>query len=156
MQAFRVGPGNGTLRAMRTWKKLPLLTAIAAALTVPATASAQFQHVVASGERPSSVPAADRLPVAALAAANGISADAQLIAGSAIAIPPQDGSVSAPGDESSGAAPALVQTSTTVGSSAGGYLVEPGDTLSAIAGRYGVSVSALAADNGLDPAGLLI
>jgi N-acetylmuramoyl-L-alanine amidase len=141
---------------MRTWKKLPLLTAIAAALTVPATASAQFQHVVASGESLSSVAAADGLSVAQLAAANGISPDAQLIAGSAIAIPPQAGSVSSPGDESPSATPAAEQASTTGGSSAGGYLVQPGDTLSAIAARYGVSVSALAAANGLDPAGLLI
>lgn len=49
-------------------------------------------------------------------------------------------------------APSAPQTVTT----GGGYVVQPGDTLSAIAARYGVSMSALAADNGLDPLGVLL
>jgi murein DD-endopeptidase MepM/ murein hydrolase activator NlpD len=36
------------------------------------------------------------------------------------------------------------------------YEVQPGDTLSALAARLGVSVNSLAAANGLDPSGLLI
>ena len=40
-------------------------------------------------------------------------------------------------------------------STGGGYVVQPGDTLSAIAARYGVSVDALASANGLDAAGIL-
>ncbi len=38
----------------------------------------------------------------------------------------------------------------------GGYVVAPGDTLSAIAAAHGLSVASLAAANGLDPAGFLI
>ncbi len=43
-----------------------------------------------------------------------------------------------------------------VSAPAGGYLVQPGDTLSAIAAAHGLGVDQLAAINGLDPSGLLI
>ncbi|MGZ6015750.1 MAG: LysM peptidoglycan-binding domain-containing protein, partial [Phenylobacterium sp.] len=54
---------------------------------------------------------------------------------------------------SSAASPA---SAPAVSSGGGGYQVQPGDTLSAIAARLGVSVDSLAAANGLDPSGLLI
>jgi N-acetylmuramoyl-L-alanine amidase len=136
---------------MRTWK-LPLLMAIAA-LSVPATASAAFEHVVAPGESLSSVAAADGLSIDQLAAANGLSSDSQLVAGTPLAIPPQSGQ-SAPSVSSSGSAPAESSSSVAT-SSGGGYVVQPGDTLSGIAAREGVSVDQLAAANGLDPAGIL-
>ena len=78
-----------TLSLMRTWKLVLLTLTIAVAAGTPATASAAFQHVVASGESLSSVAAADGLSVSQLAAANGMSPDAQLVAGSSLAIPPQ-------------------------------------------------------------------
>src|ERR1039458_1840514 len=61
-------------------------------LAFPAAANAAFEHVVAPGESLSSVAAADRLSVAQLAAANGVSTDTQLIAGTTLAIPPQTSS----------------------------------------------------------------
>jgi soluble lytic murein transglycosylase-like protein len=140
---------------MRTWKPLFLILTIAAAAWAPATASAAFQHVVAKGETLSSVAAADGLSVSQLAAANGMSPGSQLIAGSLVAIPPQDaaaGESAAPSTAGS-----TSETSAPVASSGGGaYEVQPGDTLSAIAARLGVSVDALASSNGLDPSGLLI
>jgi N-acetylmuramoyl-L-alanine amidase len=140
---------------MRTWK-LPLLMAIAA-LSVPATASAAFQHVVAPGESLYAVAAADGLSVDQLAAANGLSSDSQLTAGSSLAIPPQTGDTTATSSSaSSSAVSAPAESSSSVAtSSGGGYLVAPGDTLSAIAAREGVSVDQLAAANGLDPTGIL-
>jgi LysM repeat protein len=141
---------------MRTWK-LPLLVATAA-LCVPATASAAFEHVVAPGESLYAVAAADGLSVDQLAAANGISADSQLTAGSTLAIPPQSGggvSTSSAPIATSDTSPAAQTTAATSASSGSGYLVQPGDTLSAIAARYGVSVDALASANGLDPGGIL-
>ncbi|MGA9858882.1 MAG: LysM peptidoglycan-binding domain-containing protein [Solirubrobacteraceae bacterium] len=140
---------------MRTWKTLSLLTAFAAALCSPAAASAAFEHVVAPGESLSSVAAADGLSVSALAAANGVSPDSQLIVGSSVVIPAQGASagVSAP---SSQAAPATATQIAPSMGSAGGYLVQPGDTLSSIAARYGVSIASLASANGLDPAGVLV
>jgi N-acetylmuramoyl-L-alanine amidase len=135
-------------------RKLLLLTAIAA-LSAPATASAAFVHVIAPGESLSSVAAADGLSVFQLAAANGISSDTQLIAGSSLQIPPQTGDLTASSSSSPGAtAPAPESASTS--SAGGGYTVQPGDTLSAIAARFGTSVDQLAAANGLDPAGILL
>jgi LysM repeat protein len=139
---------------MKTWK-LPLL-AVAAALCVPATASAAFEHVIAPGESLSAIAAADGLTVDQLAAANGLSSDSQLTAGATLAIPPQTGDAAATSSSvSSSASAAAAQGSSSTLSSAGGYVVQPGDTLSAIAARYGVSVGDLAAANGLDPAGIL-
>jgi LysM repeat protein len=131
------------------------LTLAAVALAAPAASSAAFPHVVTSGESLSSVAAADGLTVEQLASANGIAADGQLIAGSTLLIPPQSsGSVTVgSGTASSTATP--VSTS-SASSGTGGYVVQPGDTLSAIAVRTGTTVSELAATNGLDPSGLLL
>jgi LysM repeat protein len=149
---------------MRTWKLLLLLVTISAAAWAPATASASFQHVVSAGETLSSVAAADGLPISDLAAANGLSPDAQLVAGSSLAIPPQgaaatSSSVSASGstgDSDADSDPGTAAVAASAPSSSGGYVVQPGDTLSAIAARLGVSVNSLAAANGLDPSALLI
>ncbi|MGH2893935.1 MAG: LysM peptidoglycan-binding domain-containing protein, partial [Solirubrobacteraceae bacterium] len=141
---------------MRTWKTRLLILTIAAAAWAPATASAAFQHVVSKGETLSSVAAADGLSISQLAAANGMSPDSQLVAGSLLAIPPQD----AAAGESAGsfsAAGSTPGTASPIASSTGGvYEVRPGDTLTAIAARLGVSMNALAAANGLDPSDLLI
>ena len=139
---------------MRTWR-MSLLTAVVAALCVPTSAAAAFQHVVAPGESLSSVAAADGLSVSQLAAANGLSSDSELIAGSSLAIPPQD-SAGVAGPVSDQATPATAPSAPQTVTTGGGYVVQPGDTLSAIAARYGVSMSALAADNGLDPLGVLL
>jgi N-acetylmuramoyl-L-alanine amidase len=145
---------------MRTWKTVVLTLTIAAAAWAPATASAAFQHVIAKGETLSSVAAADGLSVSQLAAANGMSPNSQLTAGSLLAIPPQG----AAAGESAGAPSTAADTDTdadtaspaVTSSGSGGYVVAPGDTLSAIAARLGVSVESLAAANGLDPSGLLV
>src|SRR5947209_17785765 len=86
-RGFADGGVGEHCRAMRTLKLSMIL--MLAALAVPAVASADFQHVVSTGESLTSVAAADGLTVAQLAAANGISPDTQLVAGTAIAIPPQ-------------------------------------------------------------------
>jgi LysM repeat protein len=163
---------------MRTWK-LCLPLCVAAALCVPATASASFMHAVAPGESLASVAAADGLTVDQLAAANGLSPDTQLISGSSLAIPPQTAqtiAAASPATSATATAPvgtttagdgdadtddATTSTATPVATapapvSTGGYLVQPGDTLSAIAARYGVGLDQLAAANGLDPAGVLV
>ena len=132
---------------MRTWKSLLLTLTIAAAAWAPASASAAFQHVVATGETLNSVAAADGLSVSQLAAANGISPDSQLIAGSLLAIPPQDSAGESA--ESPSTAGSATETSSPVASSGGGvYEVQPGDTLSAIAARSGVPLARI---RGLNP-----
>src|SRR6516225_6422173 len=148
-----------------------LFTMLAGAiLAVPATASAYFVHVVAPGETLTSIAAADGLTVAELAIANGLSPTAQLIAGSSLQIPPQQSGVTAPAPaasstESAGATGDGDNDADDVGSSgttaaapasSGGYVVQPGDTLSGIAARAGVSPASLASANGLNLNGLLI
>ena len=125
--------------------------AAAFAFAAPASAAADFAHTVAPGESLTSVAAADGLTVAQLAAANGISPFTQLVAGMTLMIPPQSGSAATP---VSTAAP--VSTTATASPGGGSYVVQPGDTLSAIAARAGVSIDALAAANGLDPNGVLL
>jgi LysM repeat protein len=153
-----------------------LISALAGALLmVPATASAYFVHVVAPGESLFSIAAADGLTVDQLAAANGLSVTTQLVAGSTLQIPPQ-GSGSAVASSSGASAPATPAASSTgdgdndaddVGSTAstasavpassrGAYVVQPGDTLTGIASRAGLSPDSLASANGLNPNGVLI
>jgi len=60
---------------------------------------------------------------------------------------------------SSAAAPASTAVPvslTTITSSGSAYVVQPGDTLTAIAARAGLSTGSLAAANGLDPNGVLV
>jgi LysM repeat protein len=131
-----------------------ILGAIGAlALFAPAAASAAFPHVVAPGESLYSVAAADGLSVDQLAAQNGLSADSELVAGSTLLIPPQSAAVVGSGVGVS-STPVVATTSSTTGT--GGYVVQPGDSLWAVASRSGISVDALAAANGLDPNGYLI
>jgi soluble lytic murein transglycosylase-like protein len=137
-------------------------------LTVPAAASAAFPHVVGPGESLSSVAASDGLTVDQLAAANGLSPDASLPAGSMLMIPPRTpgtaGPGASPGEAASsteetgarteGAASSTQETGARTegaASSTGSYVVQPGDTLSAIAARAGTSLAELAAVNGIDP-----
>jgi LysM repeat protein len=140
-------------------------------LLAPATASADYAHVVMPGETLTSVAAADGLSLSALAAANGLSPGAQLVSGMVLQIPPQNGnSTAAPttAGSSTGATPGTgdgdtdsddVGTSTSTGSTPAvstSYVVQPGDTLTAIAQRDGTTVHALAALNGLSPRGVLV
>jgi LysM repeat protein len=120
-------------------------------LAIPASASAYFGHVVSPGESLTSVAATDGLSVYQLAAANGLSADSELIAGSILQIPPQSGPIEAESTTSPAGDGDAAEPTPTGGS----YVVQPGDTLTAIAARTGTTVDQLAAANGLDPAGVL-
>jgi LysM repeat protein len=167
---------------MRMRILLPLAAVVV--LAAPTVASADFPHLIAPGESLTSVAAADGLSIDQLAAANGIASDGQLIAGSTLLIPPQTGGTAGSGAAAAGtgtaasgaAAASSAGTSTadadgdgddgaagsttlvsasTAPASAGAYVVQSGDTLSAIAARAGTSVSGLAAANGIDPGALL-
>jgi LysM repeat protein len=147
---------------MRKLTVLPL--AALALLAAPAAAQAFFVHVIAPGESLTSVAVQDGLSIAQLAAANGMSPNAELISGAPLVIPPQNSTAVAPAtgapavgdgdadgdDPGAAAAPAAAPASFTA------YIVQPGDTLTAIAARAGVSVAQLAAANGLDPNGILL
>jgi LysM repeat protein len=130
-----------------------------ALLSTPAAASATFAHVVAPGESLSSVAASDGLTVEQLAAANGLSPDASLTAASTLMIPAQTqgpaeaglGETGSTTEPDSSSAEGAASSTERAGSSTASYVVQPGDTLSAIAARAGTSVAELAAANGIDP-----
>jgi N-acetylmuramoyl-L-alanine amidase len=162
LQRFRLRAWFTTLRHMRLRLFLLIFVSVGALLALPAAASAYFVHVVAPGESLSSIAAQDGLTVDQLAAANGLSPDAQLIVGSTVQIPPQESGVSGAPVSSSTDSVSAGDGDTDAddsGSSAapsGSYVVQPGDTLSAIAARAGMSVDQLAALNGLNPNAYLI
>jgi LysM repeat protein len=114
-----------------------LVAAMAACALIPATSAAAV-HTVAPGETLWGIAMANNLPTSSVATANGLSPDAQVVAGTNLTIP-------APGQTPT----PPVNAAPSAGTSAGGYRVQAGDTLSAIAARSGVSLSALAAANGL-------
>lgn len=156
---------------MRLRILLPLSAAVA--LAAPAAASAAFAHTVTAGESLYSVAAADGISVDQLAAANGLPVDSQITGGSTLMIPSQTSSATSMASTSAAAttrdgdgdsddpgstgttSSASTSSSSASPSSGGGYVVAPGDTLSAIAARAGVSVAELAVANGLDPNGTL-
>jgi LysM repeat protein len=91
---------------------------------------------VQPGDTLSSIAARAGVSVASLAAANGLDPAGILVSGSALRL--------------AGSPSASTQfVSRRTSSSAGSYVVQPGDTLSSIAARAGVSVASLAASNGL-------
>jgi LysM repeat protein len=129
----------------------------AVAFTSGAAPAGAASHTVSPGETLWSIAQADGLSPQALAAANGLPTDAHLVAQSAITIPAASGagagvptgagqgSVESDGDDT---APAAAVASS-------GLVVQPGDTLSAIAARLGASPAELAAANGLSVGGIL-
>jgi N-acetylmuramoyl-L-alanine amidase len=133
-------------------------------LLIPASpASAAVPHTVQPGETLWSIAAANNLTTRTVAVYNGLSEDAQVVLGSTIMVPttvegyaalqnaglvPADPAQAAPAAAPAAAAPAPAPQ--------GAYTVRPGDTLSALAAQTGTTVEAMAAMNGLDPAGLLL
>jgi LysM repeat protein len=114
-----------------------LVAALAACALLPATSAAAV-HTVAPGETLWGIAMANNLPTSAVATANGLSPEAQVVAGTNLTIP-------APGQTPT----PPVNAAPSAGTSGGGYRVVAGDSLSAIAARHGVSLSALAAANGM-------
>jgi LysM repeat protein len=124
--------------------RLSVLAAVVSLLSLPAAARAGVSHLVVPGETLSGIAAVNGLSPAQLGAANALPADAFVIAGRSLTIPPRGATaVAAP---SGAATPAPF----------GGYRVRLGDSLSAIAAEHGVSLSQLAAANGLGVEGKLV
>lgn len=148
--------GSLALRPLRTL----LFAALAATLIFSAPAGANVPHTVQSGETLWSIAAASNFTTRALAAANGLPEDAQVVVGSTIQIPSEQEAAAALGVTGQAApAPAPVAVE-AVGVNApkplGGYTVQPGDTLSGIAGSSSITISQLAWMNGLDASGPLL
>lgn len=89
MLAKRVAMTRSVLDLWRRWTAAIVCSAVALLIAASAVAArAQVPHTVEPGESLWSIASADGLSVAELAAANGLSPDAALIAGSTLWIPP--------------------------------------------------------------------
>jgi N-acetylmuramoyl-L-alanine amidase len=108
---------------------------LTAALTLAGPASAHASYQVRWGDTLTGIAAAHGTSVSALAAANGLDPGGILFAGSVLRLQSGGGGS---------------------GSGSGSYVVQRGDTLSAIAVRYGTSVSALARTNGISEVNLIL
>jgi soluble lytic murein transglycosylase-like protein len=126
--------------------------ALAALLALPAQAPARIPHTVQPGETLWSIAAANNFTTRALGAANGLSEDSQVVAGTTIQIPSEAEAAAAMGAAPVPAAGAgtAAAPETNAPRVLGAYTVVPGDTLSHIAAANGVSVGQLAWMNGLD------
>ncbi len=129
-------------------KRLLLASAIGA-LVACAPANAAVIHTVQPGETLWSIAAANGFTTHALAAANGLSDDSNVVLGSEIKIPSV--SEAAAALESGEVGETDSSSSTSGAPPMGGYTVRPGDTLTAIAARSGVPMIAVANMNGVDP-----
>src|SRR5690348_12241910 len=103
------------------------VTTLVVAGLAAAPAQAAVPHTVAPGETLWSIAAANNFTTRALAAANGLSEDAQVAAGSTIQIPSEQEAAAALG----GAGQATTAPGAEAPPPAGAYSVQPGDTLSA-------------------------
>jgi LysM repeat protein len=113
-------------------------------------------HTVGPGETLWSIAAANGFTTRALAAANGLSPDAQVVLGSTLQIPSVPEAASALA-RTPAAAPVAATPSASGGPAPmGGYTVRPGDSLWAIAVRSRVPMSQIAYMNGLRPDGVLV
>ena len=105
----------------------------------PAPTAAAAAHTVVAGDTVSALAARHGTTVAAVVAANGLDDRALIRIGQTLVIPTASG------------APASAAPAPTVGS----HTVAAGDTVSAIAARYGTTVAAVVAANGLDDRALI-
>src|SRR3954447_22464765 len=159
------------MRSIRSLLAVPPLLLLLA----PAQAGAAVGHTVQPGETLWSIAAANNLTTRTVAAFNGLSENSQVVLGSTVNVPTTVEGASAliaRGVQLEGVAPqagapapapvasAPVSSSSTSSGAAppaaGGYVVRAGDTLSGLAVNAGVSLSQIAAANGLDPSGLLL
>jgi LysM repeat protein len=132
-----------------TTKRLLLGSAIAV-LALSAPANAAVIHTVQPGETLWSIAAANNFTTRALAAANGLSENSNVVLGTPIKIPSVAEAAAALGG--GGPVTSSGSSSSTAGAPpAGAYTVRAGDTLSSIAGRSGVPMIAVANMNGVDP-----
>jgi LysM repeat protein len=129
------------------------------ALALAAPAQAAVPHTVQPGETLWSIAAASNFTTRSLAAANGLPETAQVVAGTTIQVPSEAEAATALAGGPTVSAPAPAAAATTDTSVApgpmGAYTVQPGDTLSGIAARSGVTAGQIAWMNGVDPNGLL-
>ncbi|WP_147796464.1 lytic transglycosylase domain-containing protein [Cellulomonas sp. Y8] len=135
--AVRSANGLNGSAFIREGQRLTIPTAGgAAATTTAAPASAGGAHTVASGETVSAIAKRYGTTVAAITSANGLDSRAFIRVGQTLTIP--------------GASGAAATTAAAPAATGGAHTVASGETVSAIAKRYGTTVAAVVSANGLD------
>jgi LysM repeat protein len=137
---------TGTSNHLRSWGKYVAgiaLILLLTALSVIGIAYADTKHTVQSGDTLSGIATRYGVTVNAIMSANNLSSSA-IYAGQVLTIPSSQPNATAQ--------PTVAQP--TAGQSAT-YVVQPGDSLSALAQRFGVTREALAAANKISPSSLL-
>jgi len=141
----------------------PMTIAFVAMSAAPAVAQAAVPHVVQPGETLWSIAAANNLTTRTVAAFNGVPENSNVILGSAVKVPTTvEGAAAlqsagilpgaaAPATPSAPAATPVATTPAHAPKPMGSYVVRGGDTLTGLARSSGVSVSQMAAMNGLAP-----
>jgi LysM repeat protein len=124
--------------------------------TPPVPAPEITKHVVVEGDTVSGIAAAYGLDVASVLSANGLGSSSLIFPGEAIVLP-LTGEVgaaqAAPAPAAEAEAPPAPPATSPADET---HLVAPGDTLIAIAGRYGVTVADLDSANGLGGSTIIV
>jgi N-acetylmuramoyl-L-alanine amidase len=123
-----------------------LLLSLTFLLILSSPAVAAVPHVVQPGETLWSIASSNGFTTRSFAAYNGLSEDSQVVLGSTLQIPSVDEAAAALASAAPAGAPAPM----------GGYIVQPGDTLTGLAAQAGVPVEQMAAMNGLEPDAFVI
>jgi LysM repeat protein len=146
-ETVQIPPQSATVSGLSSTSGTTSSTASAVPVNM-SSSSGSGAYRVAPGDTLTAIAARAGTTPDALAAANGLSLNGILLAGSVIRV---SGLSSA-----SSSAGSTVPASTSGSSGSGSYLVVPGDTLTAIAARAGTTPDALAAANGLSVNGTLL
>src|SRR3954447_20895399 len=133
-----------------------LLTSLTFFVAAVTPAAASVPHVVQPGETLWTIASANNFTTRAFAAANGLSENSPVIAGTTLKVPSVSEASAALGTAPVAAPTAAVATASAAPKPLGGYIVRLGDTLSGLAARAGVSVQQMAFMNGLGPDAPLI
>jgi LysM repeat protein len=116
-------------------------------------ATAAAPHLVQPGETLWSIAASNNLTTRTVAVYNGLSEDAQVVAGQTIQVPTVDEGAAA---LAAAPAPAAPEPTSPPAGGSGSHTVAPGESLSSVAAANGITVEALASANGMGSDAFLI
>ncbi len=140
--------GLDSRATIRVGQRLVIPSADAATpVTAPAAAPAARTHAVVAGDTVWELAKRYGTTVDALVSANGLDSRARIRVGQVLTLPGAAGASAAAGSGRTAA--------TTTTTSSGSHTVRSGDTVSALAARYGTTVRAIVEANGLDSRALI-
>ncbi|GAB3045831.1 hypothetical protein GCM10027052_30460 [Parafrigoribacterium mesophilum] len=116
-----------------------------------APSSSAGRYTIVRGDTIGAIAARFHVSTASVLSANGLSASSIIYPGQTVAIPGQPAATaSKPAAPAPAVAPIVRTVATTPTASADRYTIMPGDTITAIAGKFGVSIQSILTANGLN------